>query len=777
MTPRPSAAAAAAAVPPRAEDLPLLRGEGRFPDDTHPEGCAEMVFLRSDVSAGRILGLNVETARAMPGVLAVLGVAELDAMGIGHLGPSRLPATSDGLPVHVPPFPGLADGAVLYPGQPILGIVAETGAQARDAAEAIDLQIAETPAVTDLSAAKQGPDVWPTAPGNRVFVHSVGDQAAVAKAMAEAAHLITQRLTISRVTAAPMEPRGALAVWDAGHDSYTITTGTQAPHGLARTLAGLLGTGAEAVRVVSGHCGGSFGMRNGAMPEYLPLLAAARRLGRPVKWIETRSESFLADPQAREQIADATLALDADGRFLALSVDIVAAMGAFIGPSTLHSSVGNLGSLAGVYRFPAIHARVEGLHLNTQSVAAYRGAGRPEATYITERMIDLAATRMGIDRAELRRRNMITPADLPRATPLGFVYDSGDFPAALDRGLAAAHWSGFAARRAEAATRGRLRGIGLACSIEIAGGPVAKPGPEYARIDLSPDGCEIRLGSGDSGQGHAATFPLVVAEVLGLAPETIRYVSGDTSLVAQGMGTFGSRSLGAAGGALQHATEEVLETLTTHAAAHFEVPVAEVAFADGVFRAEGTNRTIDVADLVAALGLSLSAERFEGTKGPTYPNGCHIAEVEIDPDTGLTEILSYVAVEDLGRLIHPALAIGQIQGGVAQGIGQALAEAIRHDPTTGQPLTGSFMDYAMPRAGDMPFVQTLSQPTATDANPLGTKGAGEAGVVGALPALASAVADALSPLGIDHVDMPATPSAIWAAINSASRPDQGSEAC
>jgi len=736
-----------------------------------------MVFLRSDVAAGRITRLDTVAAAVMPGVLAVIGVAELDAMGIGHLKPSRLPSTSDGLPVHVPPFPALADAAVHYTGQPILAIVAETGAEARDAAEAIDLQIEETPAVTDLAAAKQGPDIWPSAPGNRVFVHSVGDRVAVTKALEEAANLVTQRLTISRVTAAPMEPRGALAFWDADTEVYTITTGTQTPHALARTLAALMGTPPEAVRVQSGHCGGSFGMRNGAMPEYLPLLAAARTLSRPVKWIETRSEGFLADPQAREQIADATLALDAEGRFLALKVEIIAAMGAFIGPSTLHSSVGNLGSLAGVYHFPAIHAQVEGLHLNTQSVSAYRGAGRPEATYITERMIDLAAARLGIDRADLRRRNMITPGDLPQSTPLGFVYDSGDFPAALDRGLAAAQWSGFAARRASSSARGRLRGIGLACSIEIAGGPVAKPGPEFARIDLTPAGCEIRVGSGDSGQGHASTFPLIASEVLGLPPEAISFVSGDTDLVAQGMGTFGSRSLGAAGSALQHAAEEVLDALTAHAAAYFDVPAAQIGFAEGVFRAEGTNRTIDVSGLVKMHGLCLSAERFEGTMGPTYPNGCHIAEIEIDPDTGLVEILSYIAVEDLGRLVNPALSIGQIQGGVVQGLGQALAEAIRHDPATGQPLTGSFMDYAMPRAGDMPFIETISQPTATSVNTLGTKGAGEAGVVGALPALASAVADALLPLAIDHVDMPATPSAVWAAINSACRPVPVSEAC
>jgi len=762
---------------PRAEDDAALRGAGRFTADMILEGAAHLLFLRSPVAAGTISTLDASAAAKMPGVLAVIDAAALAAAGIGPFPAPALPKHLTTGPVHAPEFPVFANGAVHHVGQPILAIVAETEAVAQDAVEAVILEIEDAATVTDTAAAADGPAVWATALGNRIFRVEMGDSAATEAALAGAAHRVTRRLSISRVTAAPMEPRGAVGHWDAARGHYTLVTGTQAAHRLGDGVRALMGLPEGALRVLSVHCGGSFGMRNGALPEYAPVLLAARLTGRPVRWIETRSEAFLADPQARDQIVEATLGLDATGGFVGLSVAVTVGIGAFAGPSSLMSSFNNLPSVAGVYTLPAIHATVEGLHLNTQTVAAYRGAGRPEAAFVIERMIDFAACETGFDRVALRRRNMLRPEDLPHRTALGYTYDSGDFPAVLDRALAEGDWAGFPARRTEAAVRGQLRGIGLACTIEIAGGPATTPMPEYAALTLSADGCILRLGTGDTGQGHATAFAQIAAATLGIAIDRVRLVAGDTDAVPRATGTFGSRSIGAAGSALVHACEDVIAQLHPHAARHLEAAGAAVSFADGLFRLPGTNRTVTL-DALLSEDLTVEAERWEATKGPSYPNGAHVAEVEIDPETGALTLCRYLAVEDLGRVINPLLAHGQIHGGVAQGVGQALMEAIRYDSGNGQLLSGSFMDYAMPRAGDLPFIDIAWMPTATASNTLGSKGAGEAGTVGALPVLASAIADALSPLGIDHVAMPATPAAIWQAIHDANaRGTTSSEAC
>jgi aerobic carbon-monoxide dehydrogenase large subunit len=667
---------------PRSEDAALLRGEGRFTDDVVPEGCAELVFVRSDHPAGSIHAMDLSVARAMPGVLAVLEAADLRAMGVGELAPARLPQTVDGR-VHVPPFPPLAEGAVHHAGQAVAAVLAETRAAALAAAAAVTLDIDGLDPVTDLATARGARAVWADCPSNVVFRHETGDAPAVARALATAAHVVRARLAISRVTAMTMEPRGAVGLWDG--QGYVLRAGTQAPHGLAQGMARLMGMDPGAVRVISENCGGSFGMRNSPAPELAVVLAAARLSGRPVRWIATRSEAFLSDPQAREQIVDAALALDARGRFLALSVEAAVAVGAFVGPATLHPATGNLPSLAGVYRLPAIHAAVEGVHLNTQSVAPYRGAGRPEASYVTERMIDIAAARLGLDRVELRRRNMLRPSDLPHTTPLGFTYDSGDFPGLMDRALEAADWAGFPDRRADAARRGRLRGMGLACTIEIAGGPAAAPGPEFARVDLTPEGCVLRLGTGDAGQGHATTFAQIAGSVLGLDPSAITLMAGDTGAVDRGTGTFGSRSVAAAGSALTHAAEEIAEKLRAEAAEVLGVAPQTVTLSDGLLRAGGTNRTIAPLDLVRDRDLHLSAERWESTPAATYPNGCHIAEVEIDPDTGATEVLRYVAVEDFGTVVNPLLTEGQVHGGIAQGIGQGCPRRSASTPAAAAP--------------------------------------------------------------------------------------------
>jgi aerobic carbon-monoxide dehydrogenase large subunit len=750
----------------RLEDHAFLTGQGRYVADLSPDGMAHLVFLRSDYPAGNFELRDLQAARALPGVLAILTADDLTADGIGLLAPARLPNTADGQPVHVPPYPPLAAQAVYHVGAPLVAVVAETLFQAQAAAEAIEVVIEAAPFAVRLDQAAV--PVWNSAPKDRVFTYAIGDAMAVSAAMATAAHTVSTRLAISRVTAATMEPRGALGIYDPTTSGFTLYAGTQAPHGLARGMAGLMGVPPEQVNLAHVDCGGSFGMRNAPAPEYAVVLAAARRLGRPVRWIETRSEAFLADPQAREQIADATLALDAEGRFVALDVQITAAMGAFVGPSTLHASFGNLPSLCGVYKIPVAFAHVEGLHRNTQTVAAYRGAGRPEASYIIERLIDIAARRLGFDKIALRRKNMLHPTDLPYETSLGYTYDSGDFPGLMDAALTAADWAGFEARRAEAAMRGQLRGLGIACTIEIAGGPTGTPAPEYGRLELSSRGCLLHLGTGDAGQGHRTTFVTILADRLGLPPSQIRFVAGSSHDVARGTGTFGSRSTAAAGTVLHQMTEELRTALIAAFAKAFDVPIAEVAFEEGAFCVPGTNMRMPTSDLVASGDLHLISEKFASADAPTYPNGCHITEVEIDPDTGGLTLCRYLAAEDLGCQINPMLVEGQIHGGIVQGIGQATGEAILYDPATGQLLTGSFMDYAMPRAIDLPNLTILSRPTRTVANPLGVKGAGEAGTVGALASTMSAVADALAPLGIHHVDMPASPCALWTAIQTAS---------
>ena len=760
----------------RIEDPALLTGAGCYASDAAAEpGELVMGVVRSVVAAGSLRALEVAAARAMPGVVAVLTGEDWGADGLGGFVSRVVHPGPEGGPMRRPPFPPLAVGAVHHVGQPLAIVLAETEAAA-DAAEAVEADIAERAAVTDAEAALApgAPRVWPELPDNLCFRVTRGDAAAVAGAMAGARRVVRQRLRLSRVTAATLEPRSLRARHDAGSGRFTLVTGTQAPHRVADDLAAVLGVPATALRVVSPACGGSFGLKNYGYPEQALALWAAQRLGRPVRWTASRTEAFLADGHAREQWAEAALALDAQGRLTALEVTVRAALGACLGPSTVHSSVANLGGLAGVYRLPAISVTVEGVFTNTQPVSPYRGAGRPEATYVIERMIDLAAQEIGLDRAELRRRNMIGPGELPWPTPLGLTYDSGDFPAVLARALAAADWAGFEARRAEAAGRNRLRGIGLANPIEIAGGPAGAPMPEFARVELAPDGrVALHLGSSDSGQGHASSFRALVAARLGLPAEGIALIAGDTGLVPRGTGTFGSRTLAAAGTALWNGLDTVIAGLRDTAAGMLEVAPGDVAFAEGRYAVVGTDRSVTLAAVLREHGAPVTAEHFDAAAGATYPNGCHVCEVEIDPETGALGLMRYVVVDDVGRVVNPAIVKGQIMGGVVQGIGQALAEEIRHDPATGQLLSASFMDYAMPRAGDLPGLRVISHPVPTGQNPLGVKGAGEAGTVGALPAVISAVCDALRPCGVRHIDMPATPARIWSALRAAAGPAPG----
>lgn len=768
--------------PPRVEDDRLIAGRGRFTDDFSRARELHLAIVRSPHAHARIAALDLDAARAAPGVVAVATADDLRADGVRppdvhvkHPGP-------DGAPMFVPPRPALADGVVRFVGDPVVAVFAETREAARDAAELCVVDYDPLPAVADtaLAAAPGAPQIWERAPGNVAFRVERGDAAAVDAAIARAAHVVEAEFRISRVTALPLEPRAAIAEWDAAERRLTLTCGTHTPHQAREALAHVFGLPRNQVRVVAPDLGGSFGMREGAFPEYIVALWGARRLGRPVRWLAERSESMAADYHGRDNVASVTLALDADGLFTGLRVRTLAGMGGYYSLGGSLVPVAHVGGLSGVYRTPAIHTEVTGIFLNASPVAPYRGAGRPEAIYALERIVDIAAARLGIDRVELRRRNLIPAGAMPWKTGFLFTYDSGDFAANMEKALAAADWDGFPARRAESTSRGMLRGIGLANSIEPSGGgPVDRPFGEGAEIRFAADGsATVLLGTKSHGQGHETLVAQLMADRFGLPPDRIRIVSGDTDMLAEGMGSFASRTAAAATTVLTRTADRIAEKGKRLAAHMLEAAPADIELRQGAFTVAGTDRSVTLAAvcalahdhfrLPAGEDMGLRADAFVHADKGTFPTGCHVCEVEIDPETGASRILRYVMVDDVGRVIHPGLVAAQIHGGAAQGIGQALMEEIRYDEA-GQLLTGSLQDYALPRADDLPMFETISNPTATAANPLGVKGVGEAGTVGALPAFVNAALDALSAYGIDHLDMPLTPRRIWEAI-AASRP-------
>ncbi len=754
----------------RFEDDALLRGEERFTDDITVPDALHMAVVRSANAAGRIVSLDTDEAAQIPGVSAVLTGPDMEADGVGRFVPRLKHPGADGGDMPVPPFPPLTSDEVRFMGDPVAIVLAESRLTAELAAETVEVEVEESPVVTDAdaAAAPEAPLVWKPLGSNLCFRVEKGDSAAVESAFAEAAYIVRERMRISRVTAAPIEARALVARYEPSTDRYRLELGTQTPHRLIPDLAQALNVDLAQLHVISHACGGGFGMKNVSYPEYVMALWAARRMGRPVKWRAGRMESFISDAHAREQSAEAALALDAEGRFLALDVRIRASLGAYLGPSTPHPPVANLGGLAGVYATKAIHVRCEGYFTNTQNVAPYRGAGRPEASYILERVIDAAARAVKMDPVELRRRNLI-PADwMPHKTPLTFTYDSGDFSAVLEKALIVANWNGLAARRLGSRGKNRIRGASLVFPIEIAGGPGAAPHAEFARLVTAPDG-EVRfdVGSSDSGQGHGTAYRQILCDRLGLAPENIQVVSGDTDLVPKGTGTFGSRTMPAAGTALWRAADRIIEQLTESAAEELEAAPADLAFAKGEWRVAGTDRAIRFVDVLANVPEPVTGEVFASADGATFPNGAHVCEVEIDPDTGRLFLDRYTVVDDVGVVINPTALKSQICGGVAQGAGQALQEWIRYDADTGQLLSASLMDYALPRAADLPPVTVESHPSPTEMNPLGAKGAGEAGTVGALPAVMNAVNDALASVGASAIDMPATPMRIWSALKNA----------
>ncbi len=768
----------------RVEDARFLRGTGRYVDDMAAPYAVPMHMLRSPHAHARVLRVDANAARAMPGVLLVLTAADIPELGVLRCVTPR--HKRGGAPLTQTPWRMLASDTVRYVGDPVACVVAETRAQAQDAAEAIEVEYEPLPAVTDSAeaAAPGAPELWPgLIPGNESFHFRLGDAAAVAQAMARAAHVVRLPFRVTRVSANPMEPRNLLASYDAAEERYTLVTGTQLPHVMRNEIAEFaLGVPSSSLRIISPDVGGGFGMKESPFPEHVLALHAAKLLGRPVRWTATRTESFLADTHARDNDSLAELALSADGDFLGLRVTTLCNVGAYLAWQGPVSSTNNVGGLAGVYRTPAICTEVRGILSNTQPTAPYRGAGRPEAIYAIEQCIDLAAREMGLDRVALRQRNLIQPGQMPFQTGLDYKYDSGDFPKNMAMALEAADWDGFAGRRAASEARGKLRGIGIANAIESAGGPHRNPMEEAAEIRFDSGGSvTLLMGSHNHGQGHETVFRQMASERLGIPPERIRFICGDTDKVTHGRGTIGSRSMMAAGGALVAAAARIVERGKKLAAHFLEASEQDIEFAEGEFRVAGTDKGIGIEALAKRsyvpgalpkgeeLGLSVLLITRPGDA--TFPNGCHIAEVEIDPDTGESTLASYLVVDDVGTVINPLLLKGQIHGGVAQGFGQVFGENILY--RDGQVLTASFQDYPMPRAADFPAMQVLSNPQPTATNALGVKGAGEAGTVGALPVLMSAVLDALRPRGVTWLDMPATPERVWRAIAEA---PQGAEA-
>jgi aerobic carbon-monoxide dehydrogenase large subunit len=753
----------------RVEDDALLRGRGRFAADVGEPNQAYACFVRSPHAFARIRAVDAGEAQRAPGVLAVLTAA--DMAGVGNISRPAPQKGRDGTPLKVPNRPALAGERVLHAGEPVALVVAETSAAAQDAAELVDVAYDELAPAIDLRAAVAAgaPQVHPQAPGNVAIDFALGGEPATLRAIDEAfrgaAHVARVSLVNQRLVVASMEPRGATAAYHSASDSYVLRCGSQGVTMLRDQLVGVLGLERERLRVVTDDVGGGFGMKAPAYPEYAALLLAAKRVGRPVHWMSTRSEAFVTDLQARDTITDVELALDVEGRFLALRASVLAAMGAYITSHGAFIATSNFARcLSSVYRIPRITAGIRCIFTNTVPTGPYRGAGRPEANYAIERVIDEAARVTGIDRLTLRRRNFIAAADMPYATPIGVTYDSGDFPAIFEEALGLADVADFARRRARSAAAGKRRGLGISCFLEHAGGAPT----EGAALVFPGDGTvALDLAVGPSGQGHVTVFRRLVAERLGIPEAQVIVRTGDTRLGVEGVGTVASRGTMTSGAASVRAVELVIEKGRRMASRLLEAAEADIDYADGVFRITGTDRylsLLDVAEKAAALGEPLDSKTKTDVP-QSFPNGCHICEVEIDPEDGTITIPAYTAVDDCGTALAPVLVEGQIQGGVAQGIGQALCENAIYDPASGQLLAGSFMDYAMPRADNVPDVAGTLHPVPCRTNPLGVKGTGEAGTTAALAAVMNAISDAIPG---SMLDMPATTEKLWRACQDAS---------
>ena len=764
----------------RLEDPRLIQGLGRYSDDVNLPRQAHAVLARSPHAHARIRGIDARAALATPGVIAVLTAAELAADKVGNLPTDRGRKRPDGSPAFPTPRPALMGDRVRHVGDPVAMVIAETHEQAVDAVDRLGIDYEPLPAVAGTANALRvgAPLVWDEAPGNIAFRAEAGQREAAARAFEGAAHVARVDFVVTRVAAAPLEPRGAVGEYDRRTGRYTLHTGIQAPHGTRTLVADVLKVPQTQVRVITGDVGGSFGMRSGLYPEMILVLWAAKRLGRPVKWTSDRREGFLTDEHGRDNLSSVELALGPDGAFLALRVAINLNIGAYMTQRSAGPGTNNIGGVAGVYTTPVIHHQTTGVFTNTTPTGPYRGAGRPEATYAIERVIDVAARQLGMDPIALRRKNLIPPTAMPFKTGLVFTYDSGDFGRGMDLALSVADQAGFEKRRAESRTRGKLRGLGFANAIEVAGGPYTSVNPDTTMIRVNPDGSVVVFtGSTSMGQGNETAFAQIVSERLGVPPARIQVHWGDSDALDAGRGNGGSGALTVGGSAVTRASEKIVERGRRIAAHMMEAAPADVQFADGRFAVAGTDRGVTLAEVARAAyvtrqlpgGMEPGFSETAAFTPPavTFPNGCQVCEVEIDPETGVVRIERHSVVDDVGRMVNPLLVKGQIHGGVVQGLGQALFEDLVYDDE-GQVISGSFMDYAMPRADDMPFFEVDSHEVPTKVNPLGAKGVGEAGTVGAIPALVNAVNDALAPLGVRHLDMPMTPERVWRAIQEAS---------
>jgi carbon-monoxide dehydrogenase large subunit len=765
---------------PRREDARLLTGKGQYAADFNLPGQAFAYVLRSPHAHAKIVAIDTAPATGARAVLAVLIGTDAIADGIGAIPHNPVPAnphevplkSRDGSPFFIAPHPVLAIDRVRYVGEPVAIVVAETLSQAVDAAERLQVRYETLPSVTrsENALAPGAPLVWPQHGSNLCVDTEAGDKDRTEAAFAQAAYVVTLKTTINRVTGVPMELRAALGAYDPVADKFTVYT--SAGGGVIRQrddIAGALGVSKEAVRVVSGDVGGNFGIRNNTSPEFVLVAWAAKRVGRPVKWICDRGDAFLSDFHGRDLMSEAELALDQDGNFLALRATSTSNLGA--SAISFVPLAKGIAVSSSVYRIPVSFMRGRGVVTNTTPTSAYRSAGRPEVMFVLERLIDLACRRHGFDRLELRRRNLISPEAMPYRNPLGLVYDSGDYPASLQRAAEFADWAGFAERRAEARQRGRCRGIAIAMSIELNTGAPR----ERAELTIDPSGTiELVLGTMSAGQGHETSFAQVISEWLGVEPEQVRLVTGDTDRVQAGGGSASARSMRLGSWVPAKAADEVVEKGRRIAAALLEVADADIDFDRGRFVIKGTDRSVGLFDAAAAaLDADVPADLCGPLIGvsdqvmsiPSYAYTAAVCEVDIDPETGTVEIASYTSIDDCGRAVNPMLIHGQSHGGIAQGIGQALSEHCVYDPGSGQLLSASLMDYAVPRADDLPLFKTEISEVPSTTNPLGMRGGSEGGITPGLAAVANAIVDALSEFGVEHIELPATPERIWRAIH------------
>ena len=748
----------------RLEDHRMLTGRGRYVSDWNLPGQAYAHFVRSDRAHAEIVAIDKAAALQHPGVLAVYTgdeVRELKSL------PAALPVKGrGGMELINPGRPALAQGRVRFAGDAVAMVVAESAVAAQDAAELIGIEYRDLPAVVSVqqAIAPGAPRVHDAVPGNVVLDYESGNADLAEKAFATAARIVKLDLDNSRVVANPMEPRACLAAWLPAEGMYHLYTCTQGAANMRNQLSAVLGVPPDKIRVIAEEVGGGFGVRFNLYPEYCAALLAARELGRAVKWTGSRSEVFLADEQARDVLSHGELALDAQGRITGMRFDMLANLGAYLAPTgPFINTIGIVNCLSGVYDVQAAYARIRLALTNTAPMAAYRGAGRPVMSYAIERLVEQAAAELGADPAEFRRRSFIPKNKFPYRIAAGFEYDCGDFSGVLDKALAAADWSGFAARKAQAKKRGRLRGRGMSTYIEATGAGFAPQDQVELRWD-DDGGLALYAPTHNHGQGQETTFAQVVSGVLGVPMESMRLRTAGPDFYLLGNATGGSRSLLAVGSVLMLGAQEMVKKGLALAAEKLEAAEADIEFVAGKFKIKGTDRAIALRELARSRPGELDIA-YANKFGATFPNGCHIAEVEIDPETGETEIASYVACDDAGNIINHQIVEGQVQGGLTQGAGQVFSELAVYDVESGQLLTGSFMDYAMPRAGLMPAMKLVEHPVPTKLNPLGAKGVGEAGVTGSLPALMNAVVDALKGAGVKHFEMPATPQRVWQALH------------